>query len=89
MPIPAVVWELSRQGWARVAGAICWERTNETVVCFEAWPAHKKDDLTRALNRVLAGQTLGLPAAPALAVNFQTVRLRRGACRQELRSGTS
>lgn len=71
MPIPAAVRELSRQRWDRVADAICWEWTDETVVCFEAWPARKKDDLTRALNRVLAGQKLGLPAAPAPAVNYQ------------------
>lgn len=70
MPTPSLIRKLSRQGWNRVAAAICWERTDESVVHYDEWPAQKKDDLAQALGRILAGQTLGLPAAPALSVNF-------------------
>ena len=89
MPTPTLIRKLSRQGWGRIAAAICWERTDESVVHYEEWPAQKKEDLAQALGRILAGQTLGLPAAPALSVNFASTATAETCLSPALPGGTS
>jgi hypothetical protein len=70
MPIAQLINRVTRPAWLRIAAAICWERTDETPLPYTSWTPEQKKDLISAMKRIMAGQTLGLPAAPPLSVAF-------------------
>jgi hypothetical protein len=58
------------EAWTQILKAIVWQRPNGALAGYQSWSRAEKRELEQAVERVLAGETLGLPVAPVPATYY-------------------
>jgi hypothetical protein len=58
------------EAWTPILDSIAWLRPDGRVARYRSWSRAEKRELERAVDRVLAGETLGLPVAPPQATDY-------------------